>query len=366
MPTRWKVLFGVLLTLAGLPGCGGGKAGSSGGTPVSSSGRLALVSSQSGVFVYRVDGSGGLTVVAGSPFAMGNGPASLWALPAANFAYVANQGENDISLMKINNSTGSLTEITPRTPTGINPSSLAMDSGGSFLYVANDLPNLASISVFSVSSSTGTLTPVSNSPFPAHPDPRMLLVSPTGKYLFVLNPDLSAISVYTISSGALQEVMGSPFGVGHTPTSVVVDSAEHFLYVANEADSTLSIFAIQSTGSLTPVLGSPFTTTLPPNSMVLNTSGGYLYVSSTGSTDISAFALDSNTGLPTAIVNSPFTASSTPSFLVIAPSNTFLLEADQTAKTISTLPITAGTGALGGVSISTTVPFAPQSIFVTK
>ena len=104
---------------------------------------------QSGVFVYRVDGAGGLTIVAGSPFAMGNGPASLWALPAGNFAYVANQGENDISLMKIDNSTGSLTEITPRTPTGINPSSFAMDSGGSFLYVANDLPNLASISVFS-------------------------------------------------------------------------------------------------------------------------------------------------------------------------------------------------------------------------
>ena len=131
----------------------------SGGTPVSSSGTLALVPTQAGVFVYRVSGAGELTSVAGSPFALGVSTASVWAAPSGKFAYVANQGENDISLVQIDNSTGSLKEILPRTSTGINPTSLTMDSAGSFLYVASDLPSGATISSFSVSSSSGALAP---------------------------------------------------------------------------------------------------------------------------------------------------------------------------------------------------------------
>jgi DNA-binding beta-propeller fold protein YncE len=127
MPIRWKVLLGVLLAVAVLPGCGSSSGSSrSGGGGGSSSSHLALVSIplQNGVSVYRVSGSGSLTVAAGSAFAAGASPSSIWVHPSGNFAYVINQQEDDISLLKIDSSTGSLTEVKPRTPTGVNPSSL--------------------------------------------------------------------------------------------------------------------------------------------------------------------------------------------------------------------------------------------------
>ena len=78
--------------------------------------------------------------------------------------YAANQSGNDISLFNIDSDTGELTEVMPRTPAGLNPTSLVMDSGGDLIFVANQTSN--NISVFSVSASDGTLTEVPGSPVP--------------------------------------------------------------------------------------------------------------------------------------------------------------------------------------------------------
>src|SRR2546421_11633858 len=118
-------LICVLLVLAGLAGCS------------SSSTHIAYVTlpTSNSIAAFRVSNhSGKFTPVVGSPFAAGNSPNSIVLDPANKFAYAANQTGNDISLFKIDHSTGGLTEVTPRTPAGIYSVGLAEGFAGRVFF----------------------------------------------------------------------------------------------------------------------------------------------------------------------------------------------------------------------------------------
>ena len=107
-------LLGATFALAWLAGCGGSSGGGSG------SGRNAYVAVPQGnaIAAFRVDSSGDLTRVLGSPFAGGTSPAAIAVHPSGKFVYAANQGGNDVSMFTINSNTGELNEVMPRTPAG--------------------------------------------------------------------------------------------------------------------------------------------------------------------------------------------------------------------------------------------------------
>src|SRR5712692_2887121 len=129
MPIRTNALISTLLALAIWAGCSS--------SPATHTAYVTLPAAN-GVAGYRVNNhSGHLTGIFGSPFSTGTSPTSIWVHPSNKFLYVANQG-GDISLLKIDSRTGALTEVMPRTPAGITPVALAMDSGGNFLFVANE------------------------------------------------------------------------------------------------------------------------------------------------------------------------------------------------------------------------------------
>src|SRR2546427_6736523 len=112
------------LVLAGLAGCS------------SSSTHIAYVTlpTSNSIAAFRVSNhSGKFTSVVGSPFAAGNSPNSIVLDPANKFPYAANQTGNDISLFKIDHSTGGLTEVTPRTPAAIRPGDPRIESAGPLL-----------------------------------------------------------------------------------------------------------------------------------------------------------------------------------------------------------------------------------------
>src|SRR5438270_10349258 len=143
----------------------------------------ATIPAANQVQVYREDpNSGVLTALPGSPFAAGPAAQSLVVHPSKKFLYVANAGENDISLFTIS-STNALTEVTPRPAAGITPVLLVMDTAGAFLYVANAGSN--NISVFSFNSNSGALTAVTGSPFPIGIIPLDMKLSPSGNVLYV-------------------------------------------------------------------------------------------------------------------------------------------------------------------------------------
>ncbi len=121
------VIFALAWALAWLASCGG----SSSGTGTTGRNAFLAVPQANAIAAYRVDtSSGNFKSVLGSPFSGGTSPISIAVHPSGKFIYAANEGGNNISLFKIDNNTGELTEVMPRTAAGLNPSSLVMDSGG--------------------------------------------------------------------------------------------------------------------------------------------------------------------------------------------------------------------------------------------
>ena len=342
----------VLVGLAALAGCG------------SSSTHTAYVSlptSNSIAAVRIANHTAHFTSIVGSPYPAGNSPSSVVVHPSGHFAYVSNQGDDNIELFKIDGTIGSLLEVPPRVSTAHAPTSLTMDTPGSFLFALNQISG--SISAFSINSASGTLSPVAGSPFPVFRDPVSLALTPSGKFLYVVNANLSAVFAYTVTSGVVQPVAGLPVQVGASPFAIAIDPGEKFVYVANLADNTLSVLSINpTTGALTP-LSAYVTGTRPTSIAVL---GQYVYVVNQTASTITVFSVDSSTGILTQTKNSPFTAGNTPTFAEIDPNGKFLYTGSQGGTSISAESIDPTTGDLTSTSESVSTTVAPTSIAVTK
>src|SRR5437660_103162 len=121
------------------------------------SGAFAYVtnSASNTLSAYSVNPNGTLTAVSGNP-ATGTIPVALAIDHAGHFLFVANQGSNDVSVFSVG-SGGSLTEVagspfptgstpTPTSPSTASPAGVAVAPSGNFLYVANQ--GQETISVF--------------------------------------------------------------------------------------------------------------------------------------------------------------------------------------------------------------------------
>jgi len=212
---------------------------------------------------YIVAGSGVLTALPGSPFPAGKNPTSIAVDYFAGTVLVANHGgSNDISAFY-----GDLTPVPGSPfPAGGNPLSLEFGGGGNFLYSANPDATNPSVSGFSFDPATGTLSPLSGSPFPL-PVSHYMAIEQGGiqigsnsihGYLYVTK-DASIVG-YALdwTTGALTALPGFPVAAGANAYSVNI-LGNQFLYVANDGEASISGFALDViTGALTPMAGSPF------------------------------------------------------------------------------------------------------------
>jgi 6-phosphogluconolactonase len=294
----------------------------------------AAIPASSQLAVFREDPfSGVLTQLSASPYTVGSGAQSLVIHPSGKFLYVANsgQGENDVSLFDIN-SDGTVTEVTPRTSVGTLPFLLAMDSAGSYLYVANALSN--NISVFSIDASQGTLSPVTGSPFSINLSPKNMQLAPSGKFLYVSAPSqpTGVVAVFSVNAGVLS-LVGFTLTADNNPSGLAIDPSGSFLYTANATASSISIYSIASTGLLTQVPQSPLGDTFQhPVALIVDPTGKFLYVANQGSNNISTYSITSGTGFPVVITDSPFGSESQPSFLAADPNGKYLYVGNQTGS----------------------------------
>jgi 6-phosphogluconolactonase len=360
MPSQRMSLIFIAVGLTTLVGCGSSISHTAYAT-LPNSNAVAAFRIKTSTSTSSTNNSLKFTTIVGSPYPTGNSPSSVLVHPSNRFVYVSNQSENDISLLAIDRSLGSLKEVLPRTPAGLSPASLTMDKGGNFLFAANQVSS--SISVYSINSGSGALTAVAGSPFPTFANPVALAISPSAKFLYVLNTNLASVFAYTISAGVLEPVAVPPVRVGNGPIALTVDPAETFVYVANSTDNTVSVLSISpSTGALT-LLGAFATGTTPTGVVVL---GQFLYVANLGSSNISVFSVAPTTGILTAVTNSPFAAGTAPLFEVIDPDNLFLYVGSEKQDTITALSINTTTGALAVTSQTTSTGVSPSSMSVTK
>jgi 6-phosphogluconolactonase len=365
------MLFVIALTLVGLLGCG-----SSSTNTISSSDTMYVAAKAShGVWGYFADFNiGSLTVIGGSPFQTQQAPTAIVINPAHTFGYVSNGNSNTITGYTFDLN-GSMIANGSQ-PAGPNPVALAIDSGGKFLFVANQgtpEPTFAPgyLSVFSISAN-GMLTPVqAQVPLPALqcpipqalscPAPVALAITPTASFLYVTDQTQNLVFTFSVdpSTGKLLPNATLPaIPTGNAPSGLAMDAAGTLLYVANRDSESVSGFAIAADNSATPgalsaVAGS-FATGLSPVALAVDPSGKYLYVTDRASNDVTGFKIKAVIGTLSALSNSPYSSGSSPDAIAISPTNKFLYVSNGGSASLSAYKIDPTSGNL--IPASGTVP----------
>jgi DNA-binding beta-propeller fold protein YncE len=236
--------------------------------------------------------------------------------PLGRFAYVANLVSNasdlaSISMYTIDSTTGILTPTMPATvATGFFPQGIAIDPTGKFVYTANSDDN--SVSMFTINQTTGVLTPTSPAsvstmlPGETLSQPGFLTVDPTGNFLYVTALDSvdATVDMFTINqtTGLLTPTTPAMVYTGYSPFQVVVAPSGKFAYVVNNDTSPgyglgVSQYTVNSvTGVLTQNTPVGVAAGNGPTAVAVDPTSKYAYVVNRLDNTVSMYTIDSATG----------------------------------------------------------------------
>jgi 6-phosphogluconolactonase (cycloisomerase 2 family) len=219
--------------------------------------------------------------------------------------------------------------------------------------------------VFFINPSTGSLTPVSGSPFPSGTGNSFggslaLVLSSDGRLLFAANTTTGQVAVFTVSpTGALTAVAGSPFSASNVGLkSIILSPDDAVLFVAQDSDG-ISVLSVASSGALTHIAGSPFSTQpdrpigdrVDVASIAANCAGNFLFAGlETG--EIAVLNIAAN-GALSHVSGSPFRLDGVgDELLVHDPTSGLLFKTNSFSRTVSALNVSS-TGSLSVVPGST-------------
>ncbi|MES2090956.1 MAG: beta-propeller fold lactonase family protein [Pseudomonadota bacterium] len=377
----------------GTPGAGGGSTGGTTTTP-----RFLYVanSTSKNITGYTIEVSTGkLTLMPTTPWAAGKTPVSMVVDPSGQNAYVANSDGDDVNTSNgsvsgysIDRTTGTmqglLTSVFVPVPAGLNPSAIAIDSTGTYVYVAN--AGSGDVSGYK-RGLAGVLTTL-GAPWPttastSAPTPMSIAVDPLGRFVYVANFTLDNIAVFSIDTattgshvaGALTlvtEVALPTSGSARHPHSVTVDPAGKYVYVVDATEADVLPFTISTSAPwLTPV-GNFLTvsTGLFPTAGTISPNGKYFYVANANDDSVSCFSISPTTGdlSNLGVTALPGTPSIGPYSIAVDPSSTYVYMAQSVDNKIGAYKIsgsgtlTAVAGAPFGQPIGAT---GPKSVVVT-
>src|SRR3984957_15306982 len=256
-------------------------------------------------------GTAALCVVAVWTSSFGGGNAGSSPTPSCTpasppaFAYVLDGfAANSVSMFTIDSCTGGLASTTPpAVATGGQPENMVVDPAGKFAYVANLVSNAAddaTISMFTINSTTGVLTPTTPATIATGYFPQGIGIDPSSKFVYTANSDSNTVSMFTINptTGLLTPTTPASVATGESPLSVTVHPSGKFAYVANQDDNTISMYTINSsTGVLTPIFPATVLTGASPFGVTVDPSGRFAYVPNAyGNNTVSQYTIDSVTG----------------------------------------------------------------------
>jgi len=284
---------------------------------------------------------------------------ALSCISVARFVFVANSTDGvsgDVSAFTVNPNTGALTAV-PGGPVTAdqNPSGIAVDTSGQFVYVSNG--GTSDVSIFNVDPVAGTLTFKANAYSPGTGG-ASIAVAPSDNYLFVggfgIPNTTGSLSAFTLNpnSGSLNRVLSSPYLAGYAPYGLAVDPASQFVFATAAFSHFLFVYTIGSDGSLAPLAGNPFSAGPGAYGVVAyplgGATGGFVYTANGAVNTVSAFSYDS-TGNLTELAQSPYSAGSQPKGIAIDPAGKFLYVTNYADFSVSSFAIDPQSGALNPV-----------------
>jgi 6-phosphogluconolactonase (cycloisomerase 2 family) len=314
---------------------------------------------------FRIDSTGAVVPITGSPFAVPDTPLGLARtqqflfVSSINFNVPTSPDRELIMTYRIDSDTGALTQVA--THPAVNPSALTVDPTGRLLYATvRD-----GVSVFSIGA-TGQLSEVPGSfgdlsanlgqivlhpsdrlfyagGFPAsghspsqgtmvaNVDPttgavlrgqflvlaaRSVAITTDGKFLLATTIAGAANAVCTYAIDPVNGYPGGSFstlvpqstscaGTGVDGLEVVVTPSGSFAMVTNPGSNSVSVFRMSS-GLLTEVPGSPFSAGSVPEHIAISRDGRFVFVGNSNSDDVTVYQLDNATGKLAPVPGSPF------------------------------------------------------------
>ena len=262
--------------------------------------------------------------------------------------FVAESGSNKVGVVNLGSPTGLTAEI----PVGTAPVALNGSPDGTRLYVANSGDNTVSV----VDTGTNALVPSTAAlpnPIVVGGTPSFLVVSPDGTRLYSINKSGNSVSIIDTSNDSVTNV-----AVGSAPNDAVFDRVNRRVWVTNSTGTTVSAinadtlsanFGAVTNIDLTSACGAPL-----PTSITVLADGSRAYVADSGCGKVSVINTLSNT------VSSNIVVGATPLFIASSPDSSKVYVANNGSNTVSIIQPSNDT-----VSGTIAVPAKPVFVFVT-
>lgn len=274
-------------------------------------------------------GSDGLLTSKNTYKTTGNTPTAIAIDPAGKYLFVTctYQGTNttgagalSVYPISADNSLGTAANVN----IGNNPVSVAIANFNPTVYVVDQEPATAPQVLAFTLGSSGALTPVTGTTattgFSAGVQPSAIAEDPTGRFVYVTDRAANQLIGYIVlKGGVLQPMVNGPFATGLFPLAVVTDPRGEYIYVANYNSRSISAYAINTaTGAPSGVAGTTVQTDPNPVSIAIDPALGiYLYTANNLASTVTGEKLNSSTGVLAAIQNSPYPASGNPTSVTV-------------------------------------------------
>ena len=326
------------------------------------------------VSAFAVDyQSGALTQLNGSPFTgTGDKPVAIVAAPNGKFLYTINNKDSSVTEFAIGTDGKLYGQNTYNITGGTFPIAAAVDSTGSYLYVAftyrsgysDGSPGPGGVSIFKINpdnslTSEGSV-PVGNGPVAiavSNPvcAPAALAGTDNPKCTGDNGAGYENIYVYVLDNETL---LNNP--TGNKPTIIG--------FYQDTTKNSLNLLSGSSCTTATPSQCTGYTVGVQPTSIGVEPTSSYVYVTDAITNNIYGFQIagGSTAGSLTGITNSPFTpgTGTYPINLTIDPRGKYLYTANQASSTVSGFTINLSNGSLGLVGTGASVGTQPTCVTV--
>jgi 6-phosphogluconolactonase (cycloisomerase 2 family) len=270
------------------------------------------------ISIYDIGNDGILTTQApteGLPIT-GYQPYAITLNSSNTFAYVTNNGDNNISSYRVDQNTGYLTSLIANVATGNKPTGIAISPSNAFAYVANWQDD--TVYTYGINATTGILT--LSSQVNVGINPSQIIVAPSGRYVYVVSTQ--GIYVFSSSVNGALTLLSTTSPVGVTFYSIAITPSGNYLYATSVSNSSIYVYSITS-GTLSTIPVQTITQNAP-NTITISASGEYAYVTDTSSNTVNMYAINSSTGNLTALSPASIATGSIPYALTITPSGNYV------------------------------------------
>ncbi|WP_316785175.1 Ig-like domain repeat protein [Streptomyces sasae] len=285
------------------------------GVAINSAGTRAYVANEGDDTVSVIDTA---TNTVTATINVGSSPFGVAVTPGGAFVYVTNVASDSVSV--IDTATNAVTDTIS---VGTAPFGIAINTAGTRAHVANEGDDTVSVIDTATNTVIDTIN-VGSSPFG-------VAFSPAGAFSYATNNGANTVSVIDTATNTVTATIN----VGSGPTGIAITSDDALAYVTNNSDNTISVIdtATNTVSDTIPAGGAPTNIAITPDD-------AFAYVTNNADNTVSVLDIGSNTiAFDISVGTSPFGVAFTPNGLHAYVTN----NSDNTVSVLDVAPFPTAT-----------------------